>query len=164
VLFLTPDRRHHRAIMFAVAVIHRQTDRIICTGGGIDGRRCRRGKTGIGVVVARFRFGFHDQLLGSIPRAPPWDKLLLGVCPINPWGPARVPRDVFASSCGLPFSPSDSKGASLFVGLRPARDSSGRGRGGIGRRAWFRSKYRKMWGFESLRPHQFPGAWGTESY
>ena len=29
------------------------------------------------------------------------------------------------------------------------------GRGGIGRRAGFRYQYRKMWGFESLRPHQF---------
>ena len=29
-----------------------------------------------------------------------------------------------------------------------------RGRGGIGRRAGFRFQYRKMWGFESLRPHQ----------
>src|SRR3954470_1018237 len=29
------------------------------------------------------------------------------------------------------------------------------GRGGTGRRARFRSWYRKMWGFESLRPHQF---------
>ena len=28
------------------------------------------------------------------------------------------------------------------------------GRGGTGRRARFRSWYRKMWGFESLRPHQ----------
>ena len=31
-----------------------------------------------------------------------------------------------------------------------------RGRGGIGRRAGFRFQYRKMWGFESLRPHQPP--------
>ena len=30
------------------------------------------------------------------------------------------------------------------------------GRGGTGRRARFRSWYRKMWGFESLRPHQLP--------
>src|SRR3546814_20259601 len=28
------------------------------------------------------------------------------------------------------------------------------GRGGTGRRAGFRFQYRKMWGFESLRPHQ----------
>lgn len=28
------------------------------------------------------------------------------------------------------------------------------GRGGIGRRSRFRSCHRKMWGFESLRPHQ----------
>src|SRR3546814_21181058 len=27
------------------------------------------------------------------------------------------------------------------------------GRGGIGRRAGFRYQYRKIWGFESLRPH-----------
>src|SRR5690606_5276602 len=32
------------------------------------------------------------------------------------------------------------------------------GRGGIGRHAWFRSKCRKAWGFESLRPHQPIGA------
>ena len=37
-----------------------------------------------------------------------------------------------------------------------ARPRSDCGRGGTGRRAWFRSKYRKMWGFESLRPHQAP--------
>jgi hypothetical protein len=30
-----------------------------------------------------------------------------------------------------------------------------RGRGGTGRRAGFRFQYRKMWGFESLRPHQY---------
>ena len=32
-----------------------------------------------------------------------------------------------------------------------------RGRGGIGRRSRFRSCHRKMWGFESLRPHHRNG-------
>ena len=32
-------------------------------------------------------------------------------------------------------------------------DSDGSPRGGIGRRAWFRSMCRKVWGFESLRGH-----------
>ena len=36
---------------------------------------------------------------------------------------------------------------------RPRTLKRPRGRGGIGRRARFRSWYRKMWGFESLRPH-----------
>ena len=35
------------------------------------------------------------------------------------------------------------------------RDRRPGGRGGTGRRAGFRFQYRKMWGFESLRPHQF---------
>src|SRR5687768_1621487 len=57
----------------------------------------------------------------------------------------------------LPFPPCARKGASfVFAGQRACRNSSGRGRGGTGRRARFRSWYRKMWGFESLRPHQFP--------
>ena len=34
------------------------------------------------------------------------------------------------------------------------RDST-RGRGGIGRRAGFRFRWRDPWGFESLRPHHF---------
>ena len=42
---------------------------------------------------------------------------------------------------------------SLAIGPAPLRRP--RGRGGIGRRAGFRYQYRKMWGFESLRPHQF---------
>ena len=37
---------------------------------------------------------------------------------------------------------------------RPAPSSGLGGRGGTGRRAGFRFQYRKMWGFESLRPHQ----------
>src|SRR3546814_5331651 len=37
---------------------------------------------------------------------------------------------------------------------RRARLASPGGRGGTGRRAGFRFQYRKMWGFESLRPHQ----------
>ncbi len=32
-----------------------------------------------------------------------------------------------------------------------------RGRGGIGRHARFRIWWRKPWGFESLRPHQYLG-------
>src|ERR1700712_3736126 len=32
-------------------------------------------------------------------------------------------------------------------------------RGGIGRRAWFRSMCRKVWGFESLRGHQNQKGW-----
>src|SRR3546814_16397100 len=37
--------------------------------------------------------------------------------------------------------------------------SSDLGRGEIGRRARFRFWYRKMWGFESLRPHQCARPW-----
>src|SRR3569623_3571352 len=44
--------------------------------------------------------------------------------------------------------------------MPPPAASPGRGRGGTGRRAGFRFQYRKMWGFESLRPHQVP-AGGT---
>src|SRR4051812_11629329 len=40
--------------------------------------------------------------------------------------------------------------------LYPAPTGGLSGRGGTGRRARFRSWYRKMWGFESLRPHQSP--------
>src|SRR5437870_4811710 len=35
-------------------------------------------------------------------------------------------------------------------------------RGGIGRRAWFRSMCRKVWGFESLRGHQVTGVGNIE--
>lgn len=43
----------------------------------------------------------------------------------------------------------------IFLGgaNAPRYRPSKRGRGGIGRRSWFRSKRRKVWGFESLRPH-----------
>src|SRR3546814_841604 len=37
---------------------------------------------------------------------------------------------------------------------RPGSLTGPGGRGGTGRRAGFRFQYRKMWGFESLRPHQ----------
>ena len=45
--------------------------------------------------------------------------------------------------------------AGAFLGF-PRGFVRASGRGEIGRRARFRFWYRKMWGFESLRPHQFP--------
>ena len=38
--------------------------------------------------------------------------------------------------------------------LTNERAPGARGRGGIGRRAWFRTTWLRPWGFESLRPHQ----------
>ena len=56
-----------------------------------------------------------------------------------------LPRQTVAGRRGLPNA------APCY---RPRTFKRPRGRGGIGRRAGFRFQYRKMWGFESLRPHQ----------
>src|SRR5206468_11744986 len=64
---------------------------------------------------------------------------------------ALLCRRTFLRNKGLLVDVRVAEWAPTVIGRAPQRP---RGRGGIGRRAGFRFQYRKMWGFESLRPHQ----------
>jgi hypothetical protein len=61
----------------------------------------------------------------------------------------------FSSNFTFDFDSSNGIAANAFDFVGVAAHEIGHSpRGGIGRRAWFRSMCRKVWGFESLRGHQ----------
>ena len=118
------------------------------------GERLVPGDVGVGTSMSGPCGGFGWRLVGC----PGWLGWAVSAAAFRGWG--------LLLHRGSPYERTPCGRRGLLIGhacYRPAPFRRPRGRGGIGRRAGFRFQYRKMWGFESLRPHHSPQSPSAEA-